>query len=167
MTKVVIRNGLISAVLLVVLSLIPWMIGGFEKFDYRSMEMLGYFIMLAGLSFVFIGMRQYVKTEIDKRVGFNEALKVGLLILIFPAIAFFIYTAIFMNVMGEEFLQYSIAQMKQTLSAKEYEKYMKQMNENKAMYINPFFQGFIMFLTVYALGFIVSLISAWVLTRKK
>lgn len=166
MTKAVIQNGLISAGILVVCSLIPWMLGGFDKFNYHTMEVFGYLIMLASLSFVFIGIRQY-KTRVEKRVGFSEALKVGLLIVIFPAVAFFIYTAIFMNVMGEDFLQYSITQMQQSMPAKDFEKYKAELDKNKDLYLNPFFQGFIMFITVYAIGFIVALISAWILTRKK
>jgi len=166
MIKIVIKNGLISASILVICSIVLWGIGGFDTFDYRRMEMFGYLIMLAALSFVFVGIRQY-KWSADNRVGFSEALKVGLLIVIFPAIAFFIYTAIFMNVMGEDFLQYSIAQMKTSMPAKDYEKYLVEINKNKDMYLNPFFQGFIMFITVYAIGFVVALVSTWFITRKK
>lgn len=166
MTKVVIRNGLISAAILIVLSIIPWAIGGFDTFNYRTMEIFGYLIMLAGLSFVAVGIRQHT-LQAEKRVSFSEALKVGLLIVIFPAIGFFLYTAVFMNVMGEDFLQYSIEQMKGTMPAKDYEKYLAEINQNKDMYLNPFFQGAIMFITVYAIGFIVALVSAWGLTRKK
>lgn len=87
------------------------------------------------------------------------------MISIFPSVVAFIGGALFTVFFGEEFKEYAINDFRKNSSPEEFESMMKQMESMGDLAENPLFQGIIMFLTVLVIGFIVSVISAWILKR--
>lgn len=160
MNKYILRFGLYGGALLVILSLAVWIIGGGTALDYRTAEAIGYGSMLISLSFVYFGVKAYRDQQNNGIISFGEALKVGTLISLLPALAFAIYTIIFFMIpdIGKEWTDYALANMSEVERA--------QFESNKALFMNPFFQGIIMFFTVFVIGCIYALISAFILKRQ-
>jgi len=89
-----------------------------------------------------------------------------MLIVLFPAVAFFSYTAIFMVYKGKEFMEYKLTQYQKIMPAKDYTKLLADFQENADRYTHPVFQGSIMFITLFAVGFIVALLATWWISRR-
>lgn len=166
MSNPIFRFGAISAAILFILSWGQWLVLG-TSISYSTAEVLGYASMLLSLFFVFLGIREYRDKVADGRLSFGRGLKVGLLISLFPSVVAFIGGALFTVFFGEQFKTYALDDFKKNKSAEEYEQLVKQMESMGDLANNPIFQGVIMFLTVLVLGFIVSLISAWILKRSE
>ncbi|HMQ49985.1 MAG TPA: DUF4199 domain-containing protein [Saprospiraceae bacterium] len=157
MKKYSIRFGLYSAALLTILFALTWGIWG-TSLGYRTSEWIGYLSMLVALSLIFFGIRTYKNEQLDGRISFGSAFKMGALTALIPALGFFLYTIVFFKVAGQEFTDYALENMPQEQK--------EQMAGNMELFLNPFFQGFIMFLTVFFIGLIIALISALLLGGK-
>ncbi len=53
------------------------------------------------------------------------------------------------------------------MSSEDFESAKAQMENEKAMFMNPMTQFFVMFLTVWIIGLIITLISSFSLTKKE
>ena len=164
MKKLVFRYGNLANIILIITGTLPWLIAGFSM-PYRIAELVGYVSMLLALSMVYFGMRKYRDQENNGQLQFKQGLKVGLLITLFPSVIIAICTIILILFLGDEFMNYALEYYKTTVSAAEYAEIEAQVN-NPIMQ-NPLFQGLVMFVTVFLLGFIVSLVSAFMLRTSK
>lgn len=158
MKKYTIRYGLYSATLLIILFALTWVIGG-TSLGYRTSEVLGYLSMLLALSLIFFGIRTYKNEHLGGRISFGRAFKMGALTALIPALGFFLYTIVFFKVAGPEFTAYALENMP--------EEQKEQMAGNMDLFLNPVFQGAIMFLTVFFMGLLVSLVAALFLGNKR
>lgn len=104
-------------------------------------------------------------------MSFGQGLKLGLLIVLFPSLAFAILNAIYVLVIDPSFVDtyynYQVEQMKASTPAEKFAEELKEMEDQKKMFSNPVVGSFIMFITVFAIGLIVSVISALVLKRSQ
>ena len=73
----------------------------------------------------------------------------------------FFHSAFFFFVQGDAFLEW----YENSLSPEEWEVAQAQMAQMGVYFMNPWFQGLVMFLTVFLLGLIISLVAALVLKR--
>ena len=158
MKSTILKYGIYAAVTIVGLFAAETIIWGMTL-DYKTSEALGYLSMFISLSFIYFGVKAYRDEEAGGSISFVQALKVGALIALLPAAAFFLYNVGFFTLYGEQFAEYSL----QSMSAEQ----RAQLEANKELFMNPFFQGLVMFLTVYVIGFALSLLSAMVLQRVK
>ena len=108
-----------------------------KNLDFGIQEVLGYISIFVSLSFVFLGIKYYRDKENNGTVSLGKALLIGVIISLFAALAF-----------GE----FEI----------EKEKLIRDMKN----YSNPYFGGLIMFITVFMIGIIISIISSVILQRK-
>lgn len=157
MKTIILKYGIYSSLVLVVVFGLTWLIWG-TSLDYSVAETIGYLSMIIALSFIYFGIKSYRDEIGEGTVAFGEALKVGTLIALLPSAAFFIYTAILFAVKGEEL----VANTYQNIP----EEQLAQFEANKELFLNPFFQGAVMFATVFVIGFIIALLSSWLLQRK-
>jgi len=88
----------------------------------------------------------------------GKAFLVGLLIALIPSLFFAIYTGIFITLQGEEWMQWALENMPPSQRS--------QFDANPALFTNPWFQGVVMFFTVFVIGLAYSLISAFLVKRK-
>ncbi len=158
MNKLILRFGLYSSALMIVFFSVTWAIWG-TSVDYNTSELLGYVSMFISLSFVYFGVKAYRDEQNGGQITFGKALGVGSLIALLPSVAFAIYTVIFFMVKGAEWTEYALANM----SAEQ----LAQFETNQELFMNPWFQAFIMFITVFMIGFAYALISAFILKRQK
>jgi hypothetical protein len=66
-----------------------------------------------------------------------------------------------------EYYNHSVEQVSKTLSGAELQAKLKQIEDEKDMFSNPFMNFSLMFFTVFMIGLIISLISSLILQNKK
>ncbi|WP_223034598.1 DUF4199 domain-containing protein [Hanstruepera marina] len=141
-----------------------------DNLSYSVQEIIGYTSMVVSLSFIFFGIKHYRDKVNQGTVTFGKALVIGLLISIFVgigvAIIDYIYTTVINPDFATEYLDKTLATMKETMSAEEYDVEKVKLSEQMEAYGGSGFMAFIMFATVVMIGFVISLISGLILQRK-
>ena len=139
--------------------------------DFSLLEVFGYASILASLSFVFFAIKHFRDKINNGLVTFYKALLIGLAISSISGLVIGILDIIYVTVINpdfvNEYVQYVLDGMKNTLSTEEFETQKAILEEQMKLYENPMFAGLIMFATVFAIGIIISLISSLILQRKK
>ncbi len=141
-----------------------------KNLDFGIQEVLGYISIFVSLSFVFLGIKYFRDKENNGSVSFGKALIIGLTISLFAALAFGIVDTFYLiNInpdFPQQYLEYSLSNMKETLPANEFEIEKEKLINDMKKYGNPYFGGLIMFITVFMIGSIISLLSSIILQRK-
>lgn len=141
----------------------------FSQPDQSGREVYGYLSILISLSFVFFGIRAYRNIECQGSITFFKALGIGVLITLLPAILFGVYNVIYMEVIepdfADQYFQAAVEQIKLDYSGAELDAKLEEMSANKALFMSPVFNFFLMSITVFLIGVVVSVISA--VTLKK
>jgi hypothetical protein len=157
MKNPILRFGIYSSIILLAFGAIQWVLWN-PDMDYRTAEVIGYLSMIIALAFIFPGVRAYREEVGGGVISFGKALKVGSLIALLPSAAFFVYTVIFFYLERDNWGQYALEGMSEAQRL--------QFEANRELFLNPFFQGAVMFFTVFFIGFVIALISALVLRSK-
>jgi hypothetical protein len=132
-----------------------------------TQEVLGYLAMFIALTFVFFGIKSYRDKEARGKISFGKGLKIGMLITLIPAFLFGVFDVIYITLLNpgffEEYRTAMITKMESQYSGAELAAKIAEFDSMMAMAGNPWFDFMLMFITVVLLGFIVSLISSFVL----
>ena len=142
------------------------------KMDYQTMEVVGYVGIVVSLIFVYFGIRQYRDKVNGGYISFGRALSTGLLIVLVPAFLFGLFDVVYSTYINpsfyDDYCTKTIERMKLSLTATEFEIKSKQMKAQMEMFrANPFLQFVVMALTVFLVGFIITVVSALILRRDK
>jgi len=167
MKKTVLRYGGYS-VIFMVLFFIGEMLVFAQKEDFKVQEIFGWVGIFISTMFIFFGLRYYRDRVSDGSLSFGKGLKVGLLILLMPSLAFGIFNVIYVMLnpgFMETYYNYQVTQLKESLPAGEAALKIQAMEKDKAMWMSPAVQFFGMFLSVFAVGLVVTVISSLVLRR--
>lgn len=168
MKNAVLKYGGYGAITISILFLLSWYV--FDNLSFASQEVLGYVSMVLALLFVFFGIKHYRNHENNGQITFGKALTIGVLISLITALTFGILDVIYIEVLNPSFMNdyytSSVEQMKQSLSPDEFKERLAEMESQKAMFSNPLFSFGLMAMTVFVIGFIISLISSLILQRK-
>ena len=168
MKKTSIRYGSYGAVTICILFLLSWYV--MDDLSFASQEVLGYASMVIALLFVFFGIKHFRDHENNGKVSFTKALTIGILISLITAVVFGILDVIYTEVLNptfmEDYYNNSIEQMKLGLSPDEFEVKLAELESQRDLFSNPFFSFGLMAMTVFVIGFIISLISSLILQRK-
>ena len=171
MKQTILRYGIFSAITICGLFLIGWFAGKGLELDYTAQEIIGYTSMILSLSFVFLGIKHYRDKVNNGSVSFGKALIIGLLISLFASLAFGLIDIIYIEYINPnftaEYYDHQISELKASLSGSELESALTKMESQKEMFSNKFMSFVVMSLTVFVIGFIVSLLSSLILQRKK
>lgn len=171
MTKKVVQFGLAAGFINLVLGYAfssVWM----EDMDFSTGEVLGYVSMLAALTMVFVGVKNYRDRLLNGSITFGKALGVGVLMVLVASVIYvigwMIYYNYFMPDFPEKFLSYSIEQINnsQDYTTEQKETQIASMKSWMESYKNPLVMMGFTFLEFFPIGFLVALISAWLLSRK-
>lgn len=158
MNKHMLRFGLYSTAILIGANIITWIIVG-TKMDYSTSELVGYLTMFISMSFVFFGVKTFRDEQNGGVISYGKALGVGTLIALVPSIAFGIYCIIFFATQGDKWMTYA----QENMPAEQWEQFQAAPD----FFMNPFFQGFVMFITVFLIGFAYAVVSALLVKRQK
>lgn len=169
MKKIVFLYGGLGALLLVVPPVLAHLLaGGVDPANFQRDEIIGYSSMVLAMGLVFLGVRQYKRTQ--GQLSFWQGVGLGLMIAAIPSLAFALYNYVFVTWMAPDFMdiyfEQQLAQLQTTLSPEAFEARRQQMEEEKNLYTHPGFSSLLMFLTVFVMGIIASLLSAIVLQSR-
>jgi hypothetical protein len=169
MKNTILRYGIFSVITLVITGLANFFISR-TGIAYHTQEILGYASILLSMIFVFLGIKQYRDKFNGGFISYGKALKIGLLIVILPSIAFGLFDLVYSHYLDPEvmnkYYNQMVEQMRASVPASEFPAKLKELEASKAMFQNGFFQFFIMATTVMAIGFIVAVVSAFLLKKK-
>ncbi len=169
MKNLVLKNGVYATLVLIGIHLISWVLSG-DQPNYEISEIIGYASMIICMVFVFLGIREYRNVELKGHMTFSQALGMGVLIALFPALAFGIYDIIYILYLEpdftNEYFDYHLQEMKATMSPAAFSAAKVELEAQREFWANPLIQFVVMFLTVFIIGFIVSLISSTILKTK-
>ena len=168
MKKVILKYGLIASVIVVGIPVVSGILIGIDEETYAISEVIGYTTIVVALSTVFFAIRHYREHENGGAVSFKQGLKMGSLVSAMAGIAFAIYNLIFVLVIDPGFNEKYYAYM--TNLERGSEAFQKSFSEAVAaqpFMFDPFFGTITMFLTVFVIGFIISVISSMILQSKQ
>jgi hypothetical protein len=168
MKKIILRYGIYSTIFIIFLMSVFFFL--VRNLDYDKQQVAGYLSMLVSMIFVFFGIRHYRNEKNDGFLTFGQGLKVGVLIVLFPAVCFGLFDVLYTSVLNPhwmtDYTNYYLTHFKQSLPVAQFEVKKRQLEDSMKLFSNPVAQFFIMFLTVFVIGFIVTIISALALRRK-
>ena len=131
----------------------------------------GYLSMLLAMIFVFLGIRHFRDRVNDGYLSFGQGLKIGVLIVLIPAVAFGLFDILYTEVLNptwkEDYYSKYIENLRKSVAADKLDAAIKKAEKEKEMFSNPGFQFLLMGGTVFVIGFIVTIISSLTLRRTK
>ena len=162
MKNTIIKYGLYATAVLIGFNIISLVIFGTDASYFDIGEIFGYSAIILCLVFVFIGIRHY---EISvPNTTFLSRMGIGTGISLFPALFFGLYNILYVEVIDPEFtdkyMKHQLTKMEASMSPADFEVAKTQLMQEFDMYHNTFFQFLVMFLTVFILGVIISLLSS-------
>ncbi|TXN37323.1 DUF4199 domain-containing protein [Flagellimonas hymeniacidonis] len=168
MKKTVLRFGLYGALTICILFLTSWYL--LNDLSFSTQEVLGYVSMVLSLGFVYFGIKHFRDKENAGKIRFKKALIIGILISLITAVAFGALDVLFTEVLNPDFMvEYydaTVESMRNAMAPDEFKVKLAELEAQKEMFSNPIFSFGLMAMTVFVIGFIISLISALILQRK-
>lgn len=167
MKKTVLRYGGLSVLFMVIFFILNFTV--FADLDFATQEILGWVGIFLSVIFIYFGIK-YFRDHFNKGLlSFGKGMKVGLLILLLPSIAFGLFDIFYVYVINpgwiDTYYNAQIDQLRASLPAEKATAEIKKMEENKEMFSNPLFQFLVMALSVFAAGLIVTVVSSLILRR--
>lgn len=170
MKKIVITYGLISAGI----SAIMWTCIAFlmrnERFDHGML--IGYTSMLLSIFVIFFAMKNYRDNVASGEIKFGKAFMIGLYISIIFAVCYVIVWMILRQTLLPDFMDKYIAYekaglQKAGLSPEAMSKKMAEMEQMKTMMANPWMEALMVFTEPWPVAILVTLVSAFIVSRKR
>ena len=145
---------------------------GFGEQQQSYGMLIGYTIMLIGLSAVFVGVKRYRDVDLGGVIGFWQAFGLGLGISIVAGILYVAAWESACAIAGLDFAgSYTAALIAQKKAAgikgAELARFIAEMNAFKVQYANPLFRWPMTFIEIFPVGVLVSLITAAVLRNSR
>jgi hypothetical protein len=159
MKNFVIRYGLWGGCLLIILGLLNWFI--IAPLGYNASQVVGYLSIIIALLCIPLGIKYFRDKLNNGAVTFNQGFRIGLGITFITSVIMFFYSLLFFVIAGDEFLAWREAH----LTEEELERTQLQLAQMPDFIMTPWFQGLVMFLTVFLIGLIINLISALALKK--
>ena len=172
MKRHILRYALYGAAILGGFNLIMLLIFGIPDADsFSSGEVIGYAVIVVSLLTVYFGMRSYRDAAAPGAFGFGTALLVGLGITLGPALFFGLYNLAYVLWIDPQFADkytaYLLEKASNTMTEAELQEYAVQLESQQELFLNPWMMMLVMFVTVFLIGVVISIISAMILRRRR
>ena len=169
MKSTVYRYGIYATLTIIVLSYIVFFL--LKNIDQGMQEVAGYLTMLLAMIFIFLGIRHFRDRVNGGYLTFGQGLKIGVLIVLIPAVAFGLFDILYTEVLNptwkEDYYSKYIEGLRKSVAADKLDAAIRKAEKEKEMFSNPVFQFLLMGGTVFIIGFIVTIISSLTLRRSK
>ncbi len=168
MKKLILTYGIIAG--LIVSAMLVFTFTG-SSLDMEHSELMGYATMIIAFATIFIAIKSHRDKVLAGKITFGNAFKIGLGITLMATLIYIVSWFIISNTIAKDFMadyfQQSIEQLKASdLSETEVTAKIEEMEKFQELYKNPLVKFGMTFLEIFPVGFIVSLISAFLLKRK-
>jgi multisubunit Na+/H+ antiporter MnhB subunit len=170
MKKTAFRFGMYGVYAIFGIFFLEWLIFRNNSENYDVREIVGWAGILLSTSFVYFALKYYRDKQNNGELSFGEGLKLGVLLILLPAMAFGIFNVLYILFLDPNFLDtyynYQLEQIKKSVPLAELDSKMKAVQQEKEMFESPFVQFIVMFLSVFVVGLIVTIISTLILRRR-
>jgi Protein of unknown function (DUF4199) len=170
MKQVIFRYGMYATMTIVALSAIHFFLI-MPNVSWDGGEIAGYLTMILSMIFVFMGIRYYRDHVNRGSLSFGEGMKVGVLIVLIPAVFFGIFDILYTEVINPSWLDNYYSHYAERIKASappdKVEEKLTDLQKQKDIFSNPILQFLIMTATVFIIGLIATIISALALRRSK
>lgn len=172
MKKIVWRYGAYAALGELLLFVLIWVFIWLFKPSHELQGYISWANLLCPLLFVYFGIRYYRDRVNGGYISLMQSIKLGLLIVILPAVAFAVIETTYVLYINPHFYvdvsKYDIAAYRKTLPPEQLAIKLKEINQQLEAEKSPAYNFTVMFLLVGALGIIATVISSLLLmTRTK
>ncbi len=167
MKKVITKYGLIACAIVIGIPVLSMAITGFgpESFDLGAI--IGYSSMIVAMGLIYFAIRNHRDKHNGGIVSFGEGMKIGLAISTMGGIVWGIYNLIFVTwIMPDFYEQYVSHSSGLEIGTQEFERHFNETMEANSFFYSDFGGTLLMFLTVFLIGFVISIISALVLQKR-
>ena len=170
MKSTVLRYGIYAMLAMVLLSAVHVFLV-VPNVKSANTEVVGYLTMLLSMIFVFAGIKHYRDKINNGTLSFWQGLKIGMLIVLIPSIAFGLFDLLYTKVINpgwmENYYKEMIEHTKKVTAPDKLDVALKKLESSKEIFSNPFLEFLLMAVTVFIIGFIVTIISSLALRRSR
>ena len=171
MFNTALKYGGISAIILGAALLIPFLLLGDATPDYALWEVIGWTSMIVGQVTIVFAMMAWRKANPDKAFPYMKAVGLGLMVSCIAALGFVVADTFYITVVNPEFFnqyaEYEVEKMTAAgASQADIEALMAEYAEMTGT-AGVVFLETVMFISVFLIGLVISLISAAFLSRKQ
>jgi hypothetical protein len=140
--------------------------------SHQSSELLGYLVMLLGLSLIFVGVKRYRDVECGGVIRFGRAFGLGLMMAAVAGLVYALGWELYLAVTGTDFMagytRSVLAGMKASgASAAAIAAKAAQLHQLTEMYRNPLLRMPMTFVEIFPVGLLVALVSAALLRNPR
>jgi hypothetical protein len=140
--------------------------------SHATSEWVGYLVMLAALSLIFVGMKRYRDVECGGVIGFGRAFKLGLGIAGVAGLVYVLGWETYLAVTGWDFMRDYADSVTEGMRAKgasaaAIDAKVAEMRDLAIKYRDPLFRIPITFIEIFPVGLLVALVSAALLRNPK
>ena len=160
----IIKYGLVAGGIIVMIPVITgWLIGhGPETFEIGAI--IGYSTIILSLLLIFIAVNDYQKKHPNEEIGFKKIFLIGAGISAIAGIMFGLYNLVYVYYIAPDFMDVYYGHYMEDVrnsgaTATEIELKISQLEQEKEMFKSPVINFLMMFITVFVVGLIVSVVS--------
>lgn len=171
MHRIIWVNGLIAGAIIIIAISVSMELGGITEHT-ADLQWLGYLVMIAALSLIFFGVKQFRDREQGGVIRFWRAFQVGLGITVVASLVYVVGWEINLALTDYRFIdEYAASQLNAQREAgaseAELAELTAEMDRMKAMYGQVVPRLLITFGEIFPVGLLIALISAAVLRRSE
>ncbi|MCR8556369.1 DUF4199 domain-containing protein [Mucilaginibacter sp. BJC16-A38] len=170
MKKIIVRYGLYAGIGEFVTFVLVWLIIDITGIGHKAQGAIGYVAIICPMVFVYFGIRYYRDRVNNGSISFLQALKVGMLIIVIPAVSYSIIETVYVIYIDPHFYeriyQFQVEEYRKVLPPTQYAAKVREIKQQVDSFKNPVFNFFGMILTMAALGTISAVISALLTFRR-
>jgi hypothetical protein len=168
MRKTVLRYGGYGVLFMAICFTLSFIV--FGGFGSAGQEAVGWGSIILANIFVFFGIKYYRNKVNNGQLSFGQALKLGSLITLLPSLAFGLFNVVYIAWIDPQFNEKYYAQMVEQAKAStppdKLAAVIADMEKQKEFFSSVPMQFLVMFLSVFLIGLIFTVISAFILKRK-
>ena len=167
MKKLIIKFGLIGGLLMVGFGFVSVALVGTAEGGYALGEIIGYASILVAMLLIIVAQLNYRKEQ-GGLLSFSEAFKIGLGISSIGGLAFGLYNAVYVLWIDPDFMRNYFAYTENIqITDPSFEAKYQVYPDSYGFFASTFGQSLLMFLTVFLIGFVISIIGGLFLQRKQ
>jgi hypothetical protein len=166
MKKIVLTFGIISGLIIsgMFVLTIPFMDG----MSFEKGAVIGYASMLAASLLIYFGIRSYRDNVGGGAIRFGRAFAVGILIVTVSNVLYVAtWKVVHPRFMPDFYQKYEAAAIEKARARNAPDREIEDIRKSIVMYQHPILNPLITFLEPMPVGLLVTLISAWVLSRRR
>ncbi|MBO3698611.1 DUF4199 domain-containing protein [Roseivirga sp. E12] len=155
--------------ILVGIPVLSGLITGFGPESFSSGEIIGYSSMIVAMGLIFFAIRNHRDKVNDGVISFGESMKIGLSLSTLGGLAWGLYNFVFVTWIMPDFNEQYVAYVEglEVGTPAFQAKYDALMSGSESFMYTPIGGTILMFMTVFLIGFVITVISSLVLQSKQ